>query len=200
VETASSEADRSLERLLIEAKSKAGSASRAALSEILSRLYPRLLTYLYGVTPDRATAEDVCQETMVRIVAGLPRFAPRAGSDATAAFQAWAFTIANNVYRDFLRKYGRVTPVAEVTEAGGGLRGSGQAEDEAIMDLEVRSLLQAVETLPMDQRNVFLLKAYYGYSHGEIARIVGCPEGTAKSRLHYAVLALRDELKRRGTL
>ncbi len=190
-------ADKGFEALLLEATSKDGSVSRAALSEILSSFYPRLQGYLQGVTADREAADDTCQETMVRIVTALPRFSPRPGDDAMASFQAWAFTIANNVYRDYLRKYGRVTPVADVPEQS---KGSGQAEDEAIEDLGAQSLLEAVETLPPEQRNVFLLKAYYGYSYGAIARIAGCPEGTAKSRLHHAVAALRDELKRRGTL
>ena len=184
------------EDLLREAKSRDGEVSRAALSEMLSRLYPRLLGYLRAMTSDPEVAEDTCQETMVRIVTALPRFAPRPGSDAMASFQAWAFTIANNVYRDYLRKYSRVTPVAEVPEQAQ----TGATEDEAIAKLGGESLMEAVDTLSLEQRNVFLLKAYYGYSYGAIAHILGCPEGTAKSRLHHAVLALRDELKRRGTL
>lgn len=199
-------ADTGPEELIREAQSGDG-GSRAALSELLSRLYPRLLTYLRGLTADRETAEDACQETMVRIVTHLPGFVPCAGIDAWASFQAWSFTIAGNVYKDSLRKSARSTPVADVSEgvrqssAPNGAPGHAPAaEKEAMDEMGVQSLMDAMAALPAEQRQVFLLKAYYGYSYGEIGRIAGCPEGTAKSRLHHAVRALRDELKGSGAL
>lgn len=190
--------------LLKEAMSGRGNASREALSGLLSALYPALLDYLVRLTGDRETAQDACQETMVRIVASLPGFRLPSGADATAALKSWAFTMATNVYRDYLRKAAHSTPVAEpedaARESGGAVATSPAAEDEAEAAIARDNLMQGASRLPEEQRSVFLLKAYYGYSYAEIGRIVGCPEGTAKSRLHHAVLALREDLERRGTL
>jgi len=176
--------------------------SRAALSLLLSRLYPRLLTYLRGLAAGKEASEDACQETMVRIVTHLTGFVPRGGVGAWASFQAWAFTTASNVYKDHLRKSARLVPVAGVPEdrrpafAPEASAGHVPATEESAMDeMGAQSLMDALFSLPAEQRQVFLLKAYYGYSYGEIARIAGCPEGTAKSRLHHAVRTLRDELR-----
>ncbi|MGE5579091.1 MAG: sigma-70 family RNA polymerase sigma factor [Bacillota bacterium] len=202
--------------LIQRAKSEDSSVSRAALSDLLTRLYPRLLAYLRRLTADGPAAEDCCQETMIRIVTHLPRFIPSQGIDPWTSFQAWAFTIASNLYKDHLRRRVRVTPMAEVPESrrrdpadsapygpgsGRGLRETAaDAETEAMAKMGLRSLAETLAGLPVEQREVFLLKAYYGYSYGDIAAIVGCPEGTAKSRLHHAVRALRERLKGSGTL
>lgn len=184
-------------KALLEQAQSGDGGTRAALSELLSRLYPKLLAYLRGLAADKGAAEDACQEAMVRIVTHLPGFTPRQGTDAWSSFLAWAFTVAGNAYKDYVRKSSRVTPVAEVPEGGLHVQA---AENEAIEEMGARSLMDTLGVLPVEQRQVFLLKAYYGYSYGEIARIAGCPEGTAKSRLHHAVRALRDELKGSGAL
>lgn len=195
--------DADLGALLKEAMSGREDSAREALSGLLAALYPALMGYLVRLSGDRETAQDACQETMVRIVSSLPRFRQPANG-AAAAFRSWAFTIATNVFRDFLRKSSHSTPVAEPEEKAEDSAWDAEtepaAEDEAEADIARQELLAAASHLPKEQRNVFLLKAYYGYSYAEIGRIVGCPEGTAKSRLHHAVLALREDLKRRGTL
>jgi RNA polymerase sigma-70 factor (ECF subfamily) len=205
-----------LDVLLEVAQSGEGDAARAALSDLLSRLYPSLMGYLVNLAGSKETAEDVCQETMARMVESLPRFTPRPGAAVITSLRPWAFAIATNVYRDFARKSARTTPVASLPEeAASGRRARGReaghadgreiayapaAEDEAISRIARDALAAAVNRLPRDQRNVFLLKVYYGYSYVETGKIVGCPEGTAKSRLHHAVLAVREDMKRRGAL
>jgi RNA polymerase sigma-70 factor (ECF subfamily) len=190
-----------LDVLLETAQSGSGNAARAALSDLVSRLYPSLIGYLVNLTSDRETAKDACQETMVRIVTSISKFAPRPGTGLMASLRAWAFAIATNVCRDLARKSPRTRPLADVGEdlESDRTRQAPATEDEALSGIARDSLMSAVDRLPREQRGVFLLKAYYGYSYREIGRIVGCPEGTAKSRLHHAVLALREEMKRRGT-
>jgi RNA polymerase sigma-70 factor (ECF subfamily) len=68
-------------------------------------------------------------------------------------------------------------------------------EDRHVRQAFRAALEAALERMPANQRIVFLLKADRGLTYQEIAAVLQCPEGTAKSRFHYAVLRLRDELQ-----
>lgn len=189
--------DHELESLVIAAKTVDRAASTPALEALLTRVYPRLLGYALKLTCDRYLAEEVCQETMVRAITGWRGYRPVRGR-AGASLQAWLFRIATNVYRDIRRKSARTASAGPPAPGGGGLAAS--AEDEAIHSIEREAMMEALAALPEEQRAVLVLRTYHGCSYREISEIVGCPEGTVKSRLHYAVLALREELRRRGML
>ncbi|MBC7339265.1 MAG: sigma-70 family RNA polymerase sigma factor [Firmicutes bacterium] len=189
--------DHELESLVIAAKAVDRAASTSALEALLTRVYPRLLGYALKLTCNRCLAEEVCQETMVRAITGWRRYRPVRGR-AGVSFQAWLFRIATNVYRDIRRKSARTASAGRPAPGGGGLAAS--AEDEAIHSIEREAMMEALAALPEEQRAVLVLRTYHDCSYREISEIVGCPEGTVKSRLHYAVLALREELRRRGVL
>lgn len=189
--------DDELESLVMAAKRVDRAASRRALEALLTRVYPRLLGYALKLTCDKYLAEEVCQETMVRVITGWGGYRPVRGR-AGASFQAWLFRIATNVYRDIRRKSARTASAGSPAPGGRGQVAS--AEDDAIRTIEREAIMDAVSALPEEQRAVLVLRTYHGCSYKEISQIVGCPEGTVKSRLHYAVLALREELRRRGML
>ena len=110
--------------------------------------------------------------------------------------------IAVNLYKDHRRRLFRSMlkdPLSAVTRRDvNETNHQPSAETLAIQDLSFADLVKVLSCLPPEQREVFVLKTYYGYSYREIAEITGCPEGTAKSRLHKAVETLREELERRG--
>jgi len=179
-----------LEQLIRLAKS----GDKAAMTNLLTCVYPDLLSYLARLCGERYLAEDLCQETMVRVISGLRRYRLPPG-DTRRKFHAWMLTIATNLYRDHLRKSSRLLFVAEASDES-----TANVEDSALEALRCREVLSALMRIPCDLRVAFVLKTYYGFSYKEVGRIAGCPEGTAKSRVHNAVLSLRDELKRRGLL
>lgn len=185
------------EHLVAEVKSADKAASGKAMTALLSHVYPRLLGYSERLTGGTSLAEDVAQETMVRVITGIGRF--RAVPGRPGAFQAWVFTIATNVYRDYIAKSSRTALVPDLRPLERANPGS-PTEDEVVERLEMEAVGESLLTLSLEQRTVFVLKTYYGYSYKEIAEISGCPEGTAKSRLHHAVLALKADLERRGML
>lgn len=177
-------------------------AANDALSALLSAIYPRLFGYAMRITLQKNLAEDVCQETMVKIITGLGRYHLTEGR-VIAAFQAWVFSIATNVYRDMLRKSSRTVPVADAQDEPTRSEESSRStpvEDQALEQVQNEAVMDALRTLPHEQRTAFILRTYYDFSYREVGEVCRCPEGTAKSRMHNAVLALKDELKKRRML
>jgi RNA polymerase sigma-70 factor (ECF subfamily) len=138
---------------------------------------------------DRARAEDVVQETMLRAWRN-PKVL-----DAESA-RSWLFTVAKRIVIDEWRtvRARSEVPVAE-------LPGTGRyavADDEAEQSMLVFSLAEALERLSPSHREVVVECHYRGHSVAEAARRIGVPEGTVKSRLHYALRALRLALEEMG--
>jgi RNA polymerase sigma-70 factor (ECF subfamily) len=141
-----------------------------------------------------AQADEVFQETWLRIVAGRGSFAPQG-----ASWRTWAFTIAHNLAVDRLRTQGREVPLAAPEDDGDPLEWLAAAhdmshpssEDEAFWHAAGRQLLHCLDELPEAQRAAFLLHHEDGASVEDMARHLGLPFETAKSRLRYALAKLR---------
>jgi RNA polymerase sigma-70 factor (ECF subfamily) len=148
---------------------------------------------------DRARAEDLLQETFLRVVKGAAAWEPR------ASVRTWLFTIARNLAADEARR--RVFRDADPLDAtpegaaphGDRLAAEGRAPDDAAGDALLRPRHEAaLAALPAEQREVFLLREHAGLSFPEIAEATGVNENTVKSRLRYALVALRDRLAAEG--
>jgi RNA polymerase sigma-70 factor (ECF subfamily) len=133
-------------------------------------------------------ADDVAQETFIRVFRSIRSYRP------TGRFESWLFTIANRLAIDALR---RQRPEASMTEIG--LEDFAGAPAGAAEDAELRlAILREVERLPVEQKQVFLLREEAGLSFREIAELTGCPLNTALGRMHYAMEHLRKALKTHG--
>lgn len=141
-----------------------------------------------------AQADEVFQDTWMRIVAARERFAPQG-----ASWKTWAFTIAHNAAMDRLRTSGRETGLdlqddaedpMDWLQATLGLSHP-SAEDKAFWRAAGRQLLQCLQALPDAQRAAFLLHHEDGASVEELAQRLGLGFETAKSRLRYALQKLR---------
>jgi len=140
------------------------------------------------VVNDRARAEDVVQETMLRA------WRHRDILDSTApALRAWLYTVARNIVIDEWRSRRALSEVsvAEVPE-------DGEADDQSDQLLLSWVVAEAVTRLSPDHRAVLLECYYGGRSVSEAARRLGVPEGTVKSRTHYALRALKLALEEMG--
>lgn len=134
-----------------------------------------------------ATAEDLVQETMLRVHQHIGSY--REGG----SFRAWVYRIATNAALSELRRrrYRRADALGSEALA---------APDRAVADpgdqMDRRRREQTVDAalgaLPDEQRVVILLRVRMGLRIAEIAAVVGVPEGTIKSRLHHAVRKLRE--------
>jgi RNA polymerase sigma-70 factor (ECF subfamily) len=147
-------------------------------------------------------AEDLMQEVFLRIVKGAANYRRR------AKFTTWLYTIARNLCVDHLRrqKFRRTVsldqPQGEDPDGAPLLdRVADDAllEDRRAMDRQFsRNLERALADLNPDQREVFLLREFEDLPFADIATIVGCPLNTVKSRMRYALEALRAALTAAG--
>ena len=154
-----------------------------ALEELYRRYHTPVVCYLQRLCRDEDIAEDLFQEAFFRAYANLERF------DARRRFRPWLYRIANNVGLDWLRSRSRALPPVE-----GPLTERSAAEVVAERELG-RQVAEAVSHLSDDHRTVFILRQYQGLSYAEIADICDCPEGTVRSRMHYALRILRAKLR-----
>jgi RNA polymerase sigma-70 factor (ECF subfamily) len=140
------------------------------------------------VSNDRGRAEDVVQETLLRA------WRHRAVLESTPpSLRAWLCTVARNIVIDEWRSHRThsAMPVADVPE---------HATDSDTSDQLLLSwvVAEAVSRLSPDHRAVLLECYYRGRPVSEAARLLGVPEGTVKSRTHYALKALKMALEEMG--
>ena len=139
---------------------------------------------------DHARAEDVVQETLLRAWRSLPKL-----DESTGSVRAWLFTVARNIVIDEWRtKRSRSElTVADVPE----VPADAERTDQLLQSWVVAD---AVTRLSDDHRAVLLECYYRQQSVAEAARRLGIPEGTVKSRTHYALRALRLALEEMGVV
>lgn len=152
---------------------RAQAGDRAALEELLRLAQGPLYRYLSGVTGDAGAAEDVLQETLLRIARKL-----RWLSDA-ALFRAWAFRIASREAQRHFAKRRIFEPIVD----------DFAAEEPAPLDAE--ALRGAVAHLSPASRAVVVLHYLEELPLAEVADILEIPLGTVKSRLGYGLVQLR---------
>jgi RNA polymerase sigma-70 factor (ECF subfamily) len=170
-----------------------------AFETLMRRHRTPIHSFLRRLVGEPARAEDLLQETFLRVIRGAQAWQPR------AQVRTWLFTIARNLAADEARR--RAFREAEPLDAprldgrtpGERLADPGRAPDDAAGDAQLRPLLEAaLAGLPEEQREVFLLREHAGLSFPEIAEATGVSENTVKSRMRYALVGLRDRLAALG--
>jgi len=159
----------------------------------------RLRAFLARMAGSTALAEDLTQETFLRV------HRARGSFERGARLLPWCYSIARNVYVDHVRRRSAregTGPLVEVGTANvaGGADGEQMTAAAELADIVSRTLAR----LPADQREAFVLVRYEGLSMAEAAGVVGATEGAVKIRAFHAYEALRAALgevapKKRGT-
>jgi RNA polymerase sigma-70 factor (ECF subfamily) len=155
----------------------AQAGDRSAFARLIERYWDRLYRWLYHLTRDRHTAEDLTQETFLKALAAINSFRP--GSN----FRAWVFRIGHNNFVNQKRAERRTKhPLPE--ETAGPELGVAEATTEHREALEAVS--KAVADLPSDFRAALLLRVNEGLSFREVAKILNTTEETARWRVFKA--------------
>lgn len=170
-----------------------------SFEQLVARHQKGVYNFLLRSVGNRAKAEELLQEVFLRVVRSKTRY------QASAKFTTWLYSIARNLSIDASRRArfrdhqsldaprrgsdGNAAPMVAQLPA------QSVPTDEAAEAPTIRKrLAEAVQTLPDEQREVFLLRQLSGLSFREIADTVGIPENTVKSRMRYALEKLRSEL------
>jgi RNA polymerase sigma-70 factor (ECF subfamily) len=171
-----------------------------AFELLLRRHRAPLYTFLLRMLGEKTKAEDLAQETFLRIVKGAQEWEHR------ARFQTWLFTIARNLCTDHARRdrFRRADSLDAEGPDGEGpmvdsVPGSDPGPARGAESARLRPILaKALLGLPPDQREVFLLREQAGLQFKEIADLTGANENTVKSRMRYALTGLRKALDAAG--
>ncbi len=181
----SSEPSRDLERFgerITVLRAQAG--DRAAFDELVDAYQERLMYFVHRLVQDAHQSSDILQEVWLDVFRTLGRL------QAPAAFRVWLYRIARNRAVTYLRRrksYGNV-----VEQLGSDVLDAPDPVNEMELLDNAQLVHFALDKLSMIQREVMTLRFLEDMDVSEIARVMDCSEGTAKSRLHYAKLALRQ--------
>ena len=176
-----------------------------ALAELLTHYQDRLFGVCIRMVNDADVAQDMVQEAMVKIIHGLPQFSGR------SKLSTWMIRVTMNVCltwrrRQKLRRHASLDAMGSedgrAEGAGANLAGSlaDGREPEATGRVELDEargrLTEAMGQVDPQQRAILILRDAQGFDYREIAAILDVPEGTVKSRLFRARVALREAMER----
>jgi RNA polymerase sigma-70 factor (ECF subfamily) len=171
-----------------------------SFDQLFERYRSRLFTFIWRYVRQREAAEDIFQETFVRIFARAGSFRRRAKAST------WMYTIAANLCRDELKRLRRHRTVSLDEPPPGDEPGQawsqalravadhGDDPRRAAEEAEHRAALwRAIDTLPDAMRIPLELYTVHGLKYREVAQVLGIPLGTVQSRIHNAVKQLRTQ-------
>lgn len=162
----------------------------AAFDELYTRYADKMYGYFYKMLwQNSEKANDFTQEIFLKIIEKPHLF------DTSKRFSTWVFTVANNLCKNEYRKNANKQKAydgfsylqEELTEY------SIQKMDN---ELFINEINKAIETLEQKQKTCFLLRYKEELTVKEISKIVNCPEGTVKSRLHHATKKIQNAIKK----
>lgn len=173
-----------------------------AFEAIVARYRSPLYNLLLRSVRDPQAASDLLQEVFLRVIQRADKF------HGGAKFSTWIFTIARNLSIDHARRmqHRRHRSLDAPTGSGDGAEAAGPplvdrvsgtdlGGERAVDSAEIqRRVAAAVESLPSEQREVFLMRQLHGLSFQDIADVVGVPVNTVKSRMRYALERLQQAL------
>jgi RNA polymerase sigma-70 factor, ECF subfamily len=166
---------------------RAQEGDRQALEELYLMHFDRIYSYLQMSVGNRHDAEDLTNQTFVKMLESIDRFEWR-----KVPISAWLFRIAHNLAMDHFRSRRRWQPEEEPPEPQDSVQRS--AEEEALHSIGRQSMLELIEGLSRDQQQVLTLKFVFNFSNADAATILGKTEGAIKSLQHRALASLQRQL------
>ncbi len=164
-----------------------------AFGVLYQKYVRKIYSYIYCRTGNRHDAEDLTARTFHRALANIDRYESRG-----FPFSAWLYRIAHNLVANWLRDRSRHKVISLDELARPRQRSRNAIEYQAEVNEEREALLEAIRRLPSDYQQLLILKLMEGMSNVEIGQVLGRSEGAIKSLYFRTLIALREELEKRG--
>ena len=167
------------------------SGNEDSINVLLNRHRKRILDYIYMMVKNRDVADDIFQETLIKVV----RFVQEGRYTENGKFLSWVLRIAHNQVIDYFRQKKQRNNVSE-GDAGYDILNNQKFSDHTVeeklitnqIETDVRKL---IDFLPPEQKEVVLMRYYMGLSFKEIAEQTDVSINTALGRMRYAILNMR---------
>lgn len=171
------------------------SGDQNAISQLIERHRKRVSDYIYMMVRDRDVADDIFQETFIKVV----RFLDEGRYTDTGKFLSWVLRIAHNQVIDHFRQTKQQNKITE-SEAGYDLLNNRKFSDSTVEDKLISEQIESdlrklVEALPAEQSEVVKMRYFSGLSFKEIAEQTDVSINTALGRMRYALINLRKMIR-----
>lgn len=164
---------------------------QSSIETLINRHKNRVYTYIYLIVKDHQLAEDVFQDTFIKVIRSLKR----GKYQEKGIFISWVLRIAHNLIIDHYRKEKNLKTYSnddnEVDIFNSPRFSEQNVEDDMIRTQISQDVRKLIDELPADQKQVILLRHYGGLSFKEIAEHTGVSINTALGRMRYALINLR---------
>jgi len=165
-----------------------------AFRELMNRHQAKVYSYIYSMVGNAEIANDIFQETFTKVITKMDDTYNEQGK-----WIAWVMRIAHNATIDYLRKQKRFVDVNNTEDEDNKSDFYDRLPDEDLVDAEQQleksesksSLLNHIQELPSEQREVVMLRHYYEMPFKEIAELTNVSINTALGRMRYALINLR---------
>lgn len=172
--------------------------SQASIEELINRHRKKVYTYILLVVKDQHLAEDIFQDTFIKVIKSLKEGRYR----DNGRFLSWVVRIAHNLMIDHFRKEKQLNTISNDNYETDIFNSKKFAdltiEDELVNDQITQDVRRLVEELPDDQKEVVILRHYCGLSFKEIADQTNVSINTALGRMRYALINLRRLIKEKN--
>lgn len=165
-------------------KVKAGDVEK--LSLLYKRYSKRLFGFFYRLSGDRMVSEDLVQNVFVRILKY------RKGYSDNGNFEAWAFHISRNVFKDDLKKNQRYSWQEDMTSWESHLKDSSNQEVVIQKTDELANLEKAMRTMSDDKQELLELTRFQKLKYEQVGTMLGITESAVKVRVHRALKELKE--------
>ena len=166
----------------------------SGLCEIVRDYKDGLILFLHSMTRDLGLAEELCEDTFVRLAVKKPKFSGK------AAFRTWLYAIGRRVAADHLRKMSRreILSLEALSEEGFGPPADGDVTESYLRDERKQIVHRALGRLIDSHREVLWLVYFENLSVKEAAEVLGKSPHAAESLIHRARLSMKAELEKEG--
>lgn len=180
---------------------QSGKGDMSAFELLVRRHQAQLINYIHRLINDYHRAEDLAQETFLRIFQNASRYQP------TACFKSWMYTIATNLSRNEVRNRARRNTYffEDLVEEGADIHETSMMQDtryqpDVLAEKEERRHLvrKALAELPENQRLALTLVTYQELRYEEVAEILGISDGAVKALIHRARQRMKKLLIKAG--